>query len=123
MATRNRLTDSGQKVQKGTAAQLGVKASKRRAAGELSTKDMQWEQKVAKGPSASARVNRNVAAANTTGRKAVTKSKLANDFAASDFPDIVKKNLGAGIAKRPGAMMPKSTGPAKKSTRSRKTSK
>lgn len=191
MATRNRLTDSGQNVRKGTAAQLGVKASKRRAAGELSTKDMQWEQKVAKGPSAAAKVNRDPQQANMNARfaaykeetkreelrtanrhkwsdaspasesraeknpkqfdtlvkhkrnpgranmvasRAVRKSRLANDFAASDLPNIVKKRqtgakktvnrgLEAGVAKRVGAMMPKSTGPAKKSTRARKTSK
>ena len=191
MATRNRLTDSGQNVRKGTAAQLGVKASKRRAAGELSTKDMQWEQKIAKGPSAAAKVNRdpqqanmnarfaaykeetkreelrtanrhkwsdaspasesraeknpkqfdtlvkhkrNPGRANAVASRAVRKSRLANDFAASELPNIVKKRqtgakktvnrgLEAGVAKRVGSMMPKSTGPAKKSTRSRKTSK
>ena len=237
MATRNRLTDSGQNVRKGTAAQLGVKASKRRAASELSTKDMQWEQKVAKGPSVAAKVDRDPAKANLNARRAVSKpkritndlstkmerlekknikgpsnlvhmnrdpqqanmnarfaaykeetkreelrtanrhkwsdaspasesraeknpkqfdtlvkhkrnpgranmvasravrkSRLANDFAASELPNIVKKRqtgakktvnrgLEAGVAKRVGAMMPKSTGPAKKSTRSRKTSK
>ena len=69
MATRNRLTDSGQKVRKGTAAQLGVKAKKRRVANGLSTEEQRAEKQVAKGPSASAIVNRNVQAAN---RKAGT---------------------------------------------------
>lgn len=78
--------------------------------------------------------NRDLSAANKVASRAVRKSRLANDFAASDLPNIVKKRqtgakktvnrgLEAGVAKRVGAMMPKSTGPAKKSTRARKTSK
>lgn len=64
MATRNRLTDSGQNVRKGTAAQLGVKASKRRAAGELSTAEQRAEKKITKGPSAAAKANSSVRRAN-----------------------------------------------------------
>jgi len=188
MATRNRLTDSGQKVRKGTAAQLGVKASKRRAAGELSTSSQRDEKTITKGPSASAKVNRNVQAANRDARAAAWRNspeykpiktdelrttnnnwgnaplgdqyavkyeqiekkpynayvknnylttknvKLANEKATKALEKnggksrvktkkTVNRGLEAGVAKRVGAMMPKSTGPAKKSTRTRKTSK
>lgn len=83
MATRNRLTDSGnenptkkafEQGRKLKTSQAEAKTQQKKVAGGLSTKSQRNDQKAVKGPSASAKANRNEKWANRNASRATWKS-------------------------------------------------